>query len=183
VSGRIGHAPQTGCASPLVTGRCWRHCCTGSRGMRSSECTWWRPDTPGKQRHELAGHRPATCRPVQRPLGFPVFRPHCSHLAATPEDCRAGHALRCVLARRVFRNFAYSSWGHATRASASTGRSTAIRQLASAPASRAPARARTTASTITPVPTEWCSGTGTVWIRFPPPTRNSPVPRGTETVA
>jgi hypothetical protein len=49
-----------------------------------------------------------------------------------------------------------------------TGRSTATRQLANAPASRAPARARTTASTIAAALTEGFSATGTVWIRFPP---------------
>ena len=27
--------------TPRVTGRCWRHCCTGSRGTCSRDCTWW----------------------------------------------------------------------------------------------------------------------------------------------
>jgi len=24
-----------------LTGRCWRHCCTRSRGTCSSDCAWW----------------------------------------------------------------------------------------------------------------------------------------------
>jgi len=48
-----------------------------------------------------------------------------------------------------------------TWVSASAGRSLAIRQLPNAPASRAPATARTTASTITPAVIDGCSGMAT----------------------
>lgn len=36
-----GSSVRAGCGSPRVTGRCWRHCCTGSRGTCSRDCTWW----------------------------------------------------------------------------------------------------------------------------------------------
>ena len=36
-----GNSVRTGYGSPRVTGRCWRRCCTGSRGTCSSDCTWW----------------------------------------------------------------------------------------------------------------------------------------------
>src|ERR1700728_1805843 len=66
--------------------------------------------------------------------------------------------------------------GQAPRARVSEGRRLAIRQLPRNPASRPPATARITASTITPSVTDGCTGTATTWdavagfwVGTPPP--------------